>query len=163
MLPLFLLPLGFYVLSRGKTRRYSKPVNSNTGLILCPNKIEIVNQRIALSTIDGLIVAAKKYYGKSILVLEAFENVLEKLSPILYKKYKIRSFSEKEKMILGILFILVYNRFFSVVDCGIDYNEFENKFMNKEYQIVKFNLKFSDEEEHKLDRIYNEFEIRFSY
>ena len=48
----WLLPLGFFVLSRGKTKKYRTPVTNRTGLIFNHHRIEIINREVAFNISD---------------------------------------------------------------------------------------------------------------
>lgn len=165
MLSLWLLPLGYFVLSRGKTKKYSSPVTSRTGLIINSNRIEIINRDVAFNLIDTRILEyceKNKTYLMDVNVIDLFKYVLFKISPSLFAKFKAQKLSQKEKVILGLFFIIVFNRILNILGPE-ESKEFLEKFETREEPIIHYLLGLSNSDLDDLEIIENRFRITYSY
>lgn len=158
MLPLWLLPLGFFALSRGRTIKYKKPVNTNTGLIFSCSKIEVLNEQAAYKTIDFLIESFR-ITNKELKTINVFEYILNKLDSCCYKKMKNKKLSQKEKIIVSLLFIMIFNRLFYFVNSERLINDFENK----DHAVIMYILDLSENEHDIIDMANDRFNINYSY
>lgn len=162
MLPLWLLPLGFFALSRGRTVKYKKPVNSNTGLIFSCSKIEILNKQTAYKSIDLLIESFRRNKKISNLeqkTIEIFDFILKSLDKCCYKKMKNGTLSQKEKVIVSLLFIIIFNRLFNFVNQNRLLYEFETK----DHTILIYLLDLTEDDEDIIDIANDQFNINYSY
>lgn len=162
----WLLPLGFFVLSRGKTKKYSTPVTNRTGLILTCTKIEIINRDIAFNLIDARILEYCKknnVYLDRMNTIDCFKYVLCKTNSALFTKFKAQKLSSKEKMILGLFFIIFFNRILSILNNEQAERNFILKFENSEENIIHYLIGLSDFDLEKLENIENQFRIGYSY
>lgn len=166
MLSLWLLPLGYFVLSRGKTKKYSQPVTSRTGLILTCTKIEIINREVAFNLIDTRIL---EYCEKNRLQLsevnsiEVFKYCLSKINPKFFAKLKSQKLSQKEKIILGILFTVIFNRILSLLNNSEIERKFIFKFENREEVIIHYLIGLSNSDLEDLEVIENRFRTEYAY
>lgn len=166
MLSLWLLPLGYFVLSRGKTKKYSSPVTSRTGLIINSNRIEIINRDVAFNLIDTRILEyceKNKTRLNEVNSVDLFKYVLFKLSPTLFTKLKAQKLSQKEKMILGLLFIIMFNRVLNILGNKELQESFISKFEFREEPILHYILGLSNSDLDDLEIIENRFRITYSY
>lgn len=162
MLPLWLLPLGFFALSRGRTVKYKKPVNSNTGLIFSCSKIEILNKQAAYKTIDFLIESFKKNKKISNLeqkTIDIFDFILKSLDKCCYKKMKNGTLSQKEKVIVSLLFIMIFNR----LSYFVNKNRLIYEFETKDYTILMYLLNLTEDDEDIIDIANDQFNVNYSY
>lgn len=162
MLPLWLLPLGFFALSRGRTIKYKKPVNSNTGLIFSCSKIEILNKQSAYKTIDFLIESFKRNIRISnadLKTIDLFDYILSKLDICCYKKMKNKTLSQKEKIIVSLLFIIIFNR----LTYFVDEDRLVNNFKTKDYTIFVYLLDLTEEDQDIIDIVNDQFSVNYSY
>ena len=165
MLSLWLLPLGYFVLSRGKTKKYSTPVTTRTGLILTCTKIEIINREVAFNLIDSRIIEyceKNKVYLENASVIEVFNFVFCKTNLRFYNKFRTKKLSQKEKIILGLFFIVVFNRILSLLNRSLKEN-FISKFENSEKLIIQYLIGLSEYDLENLDVIENRFRMEYSY
>lgn len=166
MLSLWLLPLGYFVLSRGKTKKYSTPVTSRTGLILTCSKIEIVNRETAFNLIDSRIIEyckKNKVYLENASVIEVFNFVFSKVNLRFYNKFRTKKLSQKEKIILGILFTVIFNRILSLLNNSEIERKFIFKFENREEMIIHYLIGLSNSDLEDLEVIENRFRVTYSY
>lgn len=162
MLPLWLLPLGFFALSRGRTIKYKKPVSTNTGLIFSCSKIEILNTQSAYKTIDYLIEMFKrnkKVFNLELKIIDVFEFILNKLDSCCYKKMKNRNLSQREKLIVSLLFIIVFNRLSYFVNEEVLISNFQNR----DFTIFVYIMDLTEEDLDTLDMINDQFNVNYSY
>ncbi len=165
MLSLWLLPLGYFVLSRGKTKKYSTPVTTRTGLILTCTKIEIINREVAFNSIDSRIIEyceKNKVYLENASVIEVFNFIFSKVNLRFCNKFRTKKLSQKEKMILGLFFIVVFNRMLSLLNRSLKEN-FISKFENSEELIIQYLIGLSEYDLENLDVIENKFRMEYSY
>lgn len=158
MLPFWLLPLGFFALSRGRTIKYKKPVNSKTGLIFNCSKIEILNKQVAYRTIDFLIEDFRRK-NRELKTINVFDFILNKLDCTCYKKMKSRKLSQKEKIIVSLLFILVFNR----LAYFVNEEELISNFQNKDHAIFMYLLDLSENDHEIIDEVNDQFNVSYSY
>ncbi len=166
MLSLWLLPLGFFVLSRGKTKKYSSPVSSRTGLILTCTRIEIINKEVAFNLLDTRILEyceKNKFRLENSNSIEVFNYVLNRINPKLFTKLKTRKLSQKEKIILGLLFIVVFNRILSLLNNAKTEQRFISRFENREEMIIHYLIGLSNSDLEDLEVIENRFRVTYSY
>lgn len=163
MLSLWLIPLGFYALSRGKTKTYSKPISIRTGLIFDRNKIEIINRTVAFNLIDSSIrdFARKQALQiDDISIIDVFEHILQKLNCDLYLKMISKKLSQKEKMIIGLFFVLVFNRVLVHVK---EPELFIENFHEQEERIINYMIGLSQNDQIDLENIEERFRVEYSY
>lgn len=165
MLSLWLLPLGYFVLSRGKTKKYSSPVTSRTGLIINSNRIEIINRDVAFNLIDtGILEYCEKnrMYLENISVIEVFKYILCKLNLKFYNRLKSQKLIQREKMILGLLLVIVINRILSMLNSEKQ-EIFLIKFENREEVIIHYLIGLNEVDLEDLNLIESKFRIEYSY
>lgn len=165
MLSLWLLPLGYFVLSRGKTKKYSKPVTSRIGLIFNHHRIEIINREVAFNLIDSRILEyceKNRIYLENVSVIEVFKYVLCKLNLKFNNRLKTQKLNQREKIILGLLLVIVINRILSMLS-----NEkqeiFITKFENREEAIIHYLIGLNEVDLEDLNLIESKFRIEYSY
>lgn len=166
MLSLWLLPLGYFVLSRGKTKKYSIPVTSRTGLIFNHHRIEIINREVAFNLIDTRIIEyceKNRIYLEDVSIIEVFKYVLCKLNLKFYNRLKIQKLNQREKMILGLLLVLIINRILNMIINNQQKEKFLTKFENQEESIIYYLIGLNNSDLIDLDLIENKFRMEYSY
>lgn len=161
----WLLPLGFFVLSRGKTKKYRTPVTNRTGLIFSHHRIEIINREVAFNLIDTRIIEyceKNRIYLENISVIEVFKYVLCKLNLKFYNRLKIQKLNQREKIILGLLLIIIVNRILSNLN-NEQQEIFLTKFENREESIIYYLIGLTEIDLRDLDLVENKFRINYSY
>lgn len=165
MLSLWLLPLGYFVLSRGKTKKYRTPVTTRTGLIFNHHRIEIINREVAFNLIDTRILEyceKNRIYLENVSVIEVFKFVLCKLNLKFYNRLKSQKLNQREKMILGLLLILIFNRMLSMLSSEKQ-EIFLIKFENREEAIIHYLIGLNEVDLEDLNLIESKFRIEYSY
>lgn len=146
----WILPLGLFALVRGKPKRYKKSVNLNTGIVLSSDRIEIINKSTILNVIDNVI-----FTNQNLDFVKVFEKILLKLNKCLFNKMKNNNLKEKEKIILSILFMMCYTRFFHADDDDLYHSHY--------YPIMIHILDLDVEDQGKLNSIWDRFNIEYSF
>ncbi len=161
----WLLPLGFFVLSRGKTKKYRTPVTNRTGLIFNHHRIEIINREVAFNLIDSRILEycqKNRIYLENISVIEVFKYILCKLNLKFYNRLKSQKLIQREKMILGLLLVIVINRILSMLSSEKQ-EIFLIKFENREEVIIHYLIGLNEVDLEDLNLIESKFRIEYSY
>lgn len=161
----WLLPLGFFVLSRGKTKKYRTPVTNRTGLIFNHHRIEIINREVAFNLIDSRILEycqKNRIYLENISIIEVFKYILCKLNLKFYNRLKSQKLIQREKMILGLLLVIVINRILSMLSSEKQ-EIFLIKFENREEVIIHYLIGLNEVDLKDLDLIESKFRIGYSY
>lgn len=161
----WLLPLGFFVLSRGKTKKYRTPVTNRTGLIFNHHRIEIINREVAFNLIDSRILEycqKNRMYLENISVIEVFKYILCKLNLKFYNRLKSQKLIQREKMILGLLLVIVINRILSMLSSEKQ-EIFLIKFENREEVIIHYLIGLNEVDLEDLNLIESKFRIEYSY
>ena len=161
----WLLPLGFFVLSRGKTKKYRTPVTNRTGLIFNHHRIEIINREVAFNLIDSRILEycqKNRIYLENISVIEVFKYILCKLNLKFYSRLKSQKLIQREKMILGLLLVIVINRILSMLSSEKQ-EIFLIKFENREEVIIHYLIGLNEVDLEDLNLIESKFRIEYSY
>lgn len=161
----WLLPLGFFVLSRGKTKKYRTPVTNRTGLIFNHHRIEIINREVAFNLIDSRILEycqKNRIYLENISVIEVFKYILCKLNLKFYNRLKSQKLIQREKMILGLLLVIVINRILSMMSSEKQ-EIFLIKFENREEVIIHYLIGLNEVDLEDLNLIESKFRIEYSY
>ena len=161
----WLLPLGFFVLSRGKTKKYRTPVTNRTGLIFNHHRIEIINREVAFNLIDSRILEycqKNRIYLENISVIEVFKYILCKLNLKFYNRLKSQKLIQREKMILGLLLVIVINRILSMLSSEKQ-EIFLIKFENREEVIIHYLIGLNEVDLEDLNSIESKFRIEYSY
>lgn len=161
----WLLPLGFFVLSRGKTKKYRTPVTNRTGLIFNHHRIEIINREVAFNLIDSRILEycqKNRMYLENISVIEVFKYILCKLNLKFYNRLKSQKLIQREKMILGLLLVIVINRILSMLSSEKQ-EIFLIKFENREEVIIHYLIGLNEVDLEDLNLIESKFRIGYSY
>jgi len=146
----WILPLGLFALVRGKPKRYKKSVNLNTGIVLSSDRIEIINKSTIINVIDNVI-----FTNQNLDFVRIFEKILLRLNKCLYNKMKSDKLKEKEKIILSILFMMCYTRFFHVMDDDLYHSHY--------YPIMIHILDLDIEDQGKLNSIWDRFNVEYSW
>lgn len=165
MLSLWLLPLGYFVLSRGKTKKYSKPVTSRTGLIFNHHRIEIINREVAFNLLDARILEyceKNRIYLENVSVIEVFKYVLCKLNLKFNNRLRTQKLNQREKIILGLLLVIIVNRILSLLPQEKQ-EVFLIKFENREETIIHYLIGLTEIDLRDLDLIESKFRIEYSY
>lgn len=161
----WLLPLGFFVLSRGKTKKYRTSVTNRTGLIFNHHRIEIINREVAFNLIDSRILEycqKNRIYLENISVIEVFKYILYKLNLKFYNRLKSQKLIQREKMILGLLLVIVINRILSMMSSEKQ-EIFLIKFENREEVIIHYLIGLNEVDLEDLNLIESKFRIEYSY
>ncbi len=161
----WLLPLGFFVLSRGKTKKYRTPVTNRTGLIFNHHRIEIINREVAFNLIDSRILEycqKNRIYLENISIIEVFKYILCKLNLKFYNRLKSQKLIQREKMILGLLLVIVINRILSMLSSEKQ-EIFLTKFENREEVIIHYLIGLNEVDLEDLNLIESKFRIEYSY
>jgi len=161
----WLLPLGFFVLSRGKTKKYRTPVTNRTGLIFNHHRIEIINREVAFNLIDSRILEycqKNRIYLENISVIEVFKYILCKLNLKFYNRLKSQKLIQREKMILGLLLVIIINRILSMMSSEKQ-EIFLIKFENREEVIIHYLIGLNEVDLEDLNLIESKFRIEYSY
>jgi hypothetical protein len=135
MTSLFLIPLVFLFL-RGKKSKSTpnKELSISTGLVFTNKNIAILDKKAAYSKLDSLILnfsETSKVDTEDVNIPDLFEHIVKTLNPIFYTKMINRKVTHTEKMILSLLFIIVFNRLLTFVKDPEEYSA------NFEYNISK--------------------------
>ncbi len=165
MLSLWLLPLGYFVLSRGKTKKYSNPVTNRTGLIFNHHRIEIINREVAFNLLDTRILEyceKNRIYLENVSVIEVFKYVLCKLNLKFSNRLRTQKLNQREKIILGLLLVIIVNRILSLLPQEKQ-EIFITKFENREEAIIHYLIGLTESDLEDLNLIENKFRMEYSY
>lgn len=165
MLSLWLLPLGYFILSRGKTKKYRTPVTTRTGLIFNHHRIEIINREVAFNLLDTRILEyceKNRIYLENVSVIEVFKYVLCKLNLKFSNRLRTQKLNQREKIILGLLLVIIVNRILSLLPQEKQ-EIFITKFENREEAIIHYLIGLTESDLEDLNLIENKFRMEYSY
>lgn len=165
MLSLWLLPLGFLLLAKNKSRRPPKALSSESGIVFTCNKIEIVNKAKANSYIDSLILQFRKAKNVKLVddldTLDVFQFVVSNLNKLCYNRLENKTFSDRQKMASMLLFTVVFNRMSFLVK---NKDEFFEHFYDYERDEIWYYLDFTEEDyESTFLQVLEDFNKNYSY
>jgi len=165
MLSLWLLPLGFLILTQKKSRRTPKAIAAATGLKFSCERIEVVNKTQVSVYIDDLInrfrKAKKISRVEDLNILDVFQFVVSNLNKICYSRLENRTFSERTKMVAMLLFTLVFNR---MATLSKDQNKFFENFEDYEQEEIWHYLDFTEEDYSiTFPKVLEDFNKNYSY
>jgi len=163
MSSLFLIPLVFLFLRGKKSKTSVKSLPISTGLKFSCSSIEITDKKIAYSKIDSLIIQFAKNVNVEydyLNVPDLFEFILKSLNPICYTKMINRKVSHLEKMIISLLFIVVFNRLLLFVPNPDEYaKDFEHNVSKTILHVIGLTIDDKDD----IDLVNEDFKKTYKY
>lgn len=165
MLSLWLLPLGFLLLTQNKSRKSPKAISAASGLKFSCERIEVVNKTQVNVYIDDLIHrfrrAKKVSRVEDLNILDVFQFIVSNLNKLCYSRLENRTFSERQKMVCMLLFTLVFNRMASL---SKDANKFFENFEDYEQEEIWHYLDFTEEDYSQIfPKVLEDFNKNYSY
>lgn len=157
MTSLFLIPLVYLFLKRGKSKNSPKSLPASTGLTFTCSSIQINNKQQIFSKIDSMIVEfaknAKEEYNY-LNVPDLFEFILKSLNPLCYTKMINRKLKHQEKLVISLLFIIIFNRLLLLVKDSEEYaKDFEHNVSKTILHVIGLTVNDKDD----VDTVNEEF------
>ena len=163
MSSLFLIPLVLLFLRGKKSKPSLKSLPSITGLTFTCSSIEILNKKLAYSKIDSLIQEFSKISKTEIEYInvpDLFEYIMKILNPLCYNKMITRKVLHKEKMIISLLFIIVFNRLLLFVK---DPEEYAADFEFNGSKTILHVIGLTPDDKDEIDLVNEDFKKTFKY
>lgn len=173
MFPWIILPIGaLLLLSTKKSSRASKPKmlsasfdNSElTGIIFNCARIEIVDKNKAFDYLHSQIDSYEEEYKlgsyDDIKMLSLFKYIVKKTNAPFYNAMVARKLTQKQKMIMLLLFTLILDQMTIYAD---DPELYFSKFNKTELVKVKSFIGVTDKDAGDIEKITDQFEVSFSY
>ncbi len=163
MTSLFLIPLALLFLGRGKSKIPVKSLSLANNLKFSCFGIEIIDKKEAYLKIDSLIIEFTKVTKSEydyLNVPDLFEFIIKKLNLVCYTKMVNRKITHKEKIVISLLFIIIFNRLLSFVNNPDEYAK------NFEFNVSKTILHIiglDEDDKDDIDMINEEFKKTYKF
>lgn len=163
MSSLFLIPLVLLFIRGKKSKTSLKSLPPSIGFTFTCSNIEILNKKLAYSKIDSLIQEFSKISKTEIEYInvpDLFEYIMKILNPLCYNKMITRKVLHREKMIIALLFIVIFNRLLSFVK---DPEEYAADFEHNGSKTILHIIGLTPDDKDDIEIVNEDFKKTFKY